>query len=601
MKPSFLFIAALALGQQLVAQQAAFSSPRTKTYVHTNPAQRSGSPVIAPSSTIIYSQDFATGMPANWTVTDNAGNGEVWTYTTTGTSAGGALNPTGTSAANGYVMFDSDGGGSSSPAEDCALTSNAINCTGNPQVFLSFNEMYVEYLNDSSIVSVSNDGIMWTNYYCPDTVVDPATFATPNPNHVVLDISATAGNQATVYVRFHYQGDYDWFWLVDDVTLYVPDAQDGAAAAVNPLVQGYTRIPRAQAVNLSLMGEVRNLGGTAMTGASAVFTVIDTVSGAVVFTSTTSIPTLAPLAQATVTSASSFTASANGYYRTRLHVTGVTGDAVATNDTAAAFGVVYVNDSVFARDVNAPNGTLGIGAGPAQGIVGQNFMLTNSDVLTSVSFYLDEMSPNPAGSPVYVTIHPQSIASAPGAAIGTTDSLMIMPNMIPSGGAWYTVPVSGGSLWMNAGMYYFGVHEEDSLLPLATSPGIISANAVWVSWNTIPSPPAVNGWASAEDFGFQIVYMLRPNFGPVVSGVNEAQHNVFSAYPNPANDAITLSFANAETRVITVFNTLGEVVTEFTSANNLVNINTANLAAGTYTVRVSGASGNSMQNISVAH
>lgn len=600
MRSSLLFIAATALAQQMIAQQPALTNHSTKSYVRTAPNQRTGSPVVAPSSTIIYSQDFASGIPGSWTVSDAVGNGEVWQATTVGTAGGGTLNPMGTTAANGYVMFDSDGGGQGSGPENSDMTTNSINCTGNAQVYLSFNEFYVEYQLDSAYVGVSNDGgTTWTYFYCPDTAV--VNSVTPNANHVIIDISSVAGNQANVQVRFHYEGDYDWFWLVDDVTLYAPDAQDGAATAINPLSTEYTRIPRSQVVNIPLSGKVRNLGGAAMTGASATFSVIDTVSGAVVFTSTATIPTLAPLAQTTVTAPVTFTASANGYYRTRLHITGVSGDPVAANDTARAFGVVHVNDSVFARDLNVPAGSLGIGAGPAQGMVGQNFNVGLTDVLTSVSFFLNEMDPNPAGSPVYVTIHPQSIASSPGSAIGTTDSLLVMPNMIPAGGAWYTVPVSGGPLWLNAGMYYFGVHEEDSILTLETSTGIFTPGSVWVSWNSIPAPPAVNGWATADDFGFQVVYMLRPNFGTVVSGVNETQHNIFSAYPNPANDAITLNFANSEARVITVFNALGEVVTEINSANTLVNLNTSAFANGTYTVRVSGASGNSMQTISVAH
>src|SRR5262245_43906632 len=60
-----------------------------------------------------YSEDFASGLPGSWQNIDNGSPANVlWRYTTTGAMNGfpfdNFLNPNGTTAANGYMIFDSD-------------------------------------------------------------------------------------------------------------------------------------------------------------------------------------------------------------------------------------------------------------------------------------------------------------------------------------------------------------------------------------------------------------------------------------------------------------------------------------------------------------
>jgi hypothetical protein len=47
-----------------------------------------------------------------------------------------------------------------------------------------------------------------------------------NPEVVTVNISSFAANQATVYLKFNYIGDYDYWWAIDDIKLFEPPAYD---------------------------------------------------------------------------------------------------------------------------------------------------------------------------------------------------------------------------------------------------------------------------------------------------------------------------------------------------------------------------------------
>lgn len=589
MKKSLQILTAVCFAFPALAQQLNNPTQHQKaphSHAITNASAMRNAP-IATASTTIFSEDFASGLPATWTVSDNNTSGEVWFYSTTGTMNYGGLSPLGTSAANGFMTFDSDADGAVGTPENCDLKSPVINCTGNSTVILSFNESYREYALDSSLAQVSNDGVTWTTFYCPDIALSRNQVG-PNPNLVTVDISSVAANQATVYLRFHYEGDWDYYWMIDDIKLFVPSATDAVAFNSTALSFEYTKIPVAQAVNMQLSGVVKNYGSTTLTGATALLEVIDTVTNTSVFNTTVSIPSLAPFTATVVISSTNFTTYTPGYYRGRLTVNAA-GDGDATNDMVSSSVVTQITDSTYARDnTDSTITSLGIGAGGSPNdIIGQNFNLTQTDVLTSVSFFITgDFSPNPAGTAVYLTIHPQVVATAPTAAIATTTTIMITPGMVQPNGTWFTLPIMGGPAWLNAGLYFVGAHETDSILKIGTSDGIITPGTVWVSWGTIPTPPAVNGWATADDFGFQIQYMIRPNFGTVINSVNENTSTSFGLFPNPTADNISLTFLNVAERTINVYNSTGQLVNSSNCNGKSATIDLSSNAEGVYFVNV---------------
>lgn len=159
-----------------------------------------------------FYEPFTTGIPNTWQNVDNtANNGGVWQW----------INDSGEQ----FVVFDSDGYGNDNKAENADLISPSINCTGQSFVALSFLSGFTQYANSIGRVSVSNDGgTTWTQVYSVNT---------DNTEQTLINISAYAANQANVKIKFNYQGNWDYFWVVDDVTVYAPATKDVAGVSIN--------------------------------------------------------------------------------------------------------------------------------------------------------------------------------------------------------------------------------------------------------------------------------------------------------------------------------------------------------------------------------
>jgi len=81
---------------------------------------------------------------------------------------------------------------------------------------------------------------------------------------------------------------------------------------------------------------------------------------------------------------------------------------------------------------------------------------------------------------------------------------------------------------------------------------------------------------------------ITTGHGAVVPhGVANNNGSMFSIYPNPANNSLTLNLKNNQTSLVEVYNMLGAVVTSFNSSSLTNNIDISNLNAGIYTLKVS--------------
>ena len=554
-----------------------------------------GSTVLAKGQAF-YSEDFANGIPVGWSNVDNSGNNVLWRTTTTGSvntnvSVDTALNPVGTTAANGYLIIDSDSAGQAS-TQDAVLTTTAINCTAHANVHLAFNEYFAQYLTATGTVSISIDNLSWTDIHSAHTGLG-LNQGTPNPNYVDIDVSSMAGGQATVYIRFSFHGEWDYWWFVDDLSLFEPPPVDLAVNSIAKLNSEYTLIPFVQATTLNMSAEIKNNGSTAA-GGSALFEVINTGSAQTVFSETITLPSVGVGAFYTVTPTLAFVPTAAGSYKSKVTLT-VAGDANALNDVLES-SPILLSDTVYARDDDNFAGTQGIGVGAGQdAITGQNFLVNVADHITSITFFLkDGFGAQAAGTPVYLTVHPQANDSTgpDGSTIlATSETLLVTPGMIPVGGAYYTLSLQGGPLAVTPGLYYIGIHETDSILTIGYSNSIYTPGAVWVHWTSIPSPPAVNGWAKAEDFTIEIAYMIRANFAGNWDAVSEVRNSTqLNVFPNPTSGKIFLGISNSsgkENYQVVVLNSFGQEVyaTKWNGLENL-SIDGSSMASGIYTVLV---------------
>ncbi len=168
------------------------------------------------ASAPIVSWDFNAGQPAGWTVVNDGGTCD-WVFD----DPGGRTNLTGGTGT--FAMADADHCGSGSTM-NTELRTPAQDFSAYPSVTLSFKSDYRNLNSDESAdVDVSANGASgpWTTVWHQNT-------NQRGPMTVTLDISAIAGGQSNVMVRWHYIAPgWDWWWEVDDVAFLACQAPAG--------------------------------------------------------------------------------------------------------------------------------------------------------------------------------------------------------------------------------------------------------------------------------------------------------------------------------------------------------------------------------------
>lgn len=193
--------------------------------------------------TPIVTWDFANGLPANWqSGIISTTNIAHWEYrgpsTTPNSSIGARGSCSGTASvmnsatrANGFMIFDSNywddgdmtcgglGSGVDPAPHNAWLITNSINLSSVPNVVLTFQQQYKHYQTTVTKVEVSVNQGEWVQ------VVINTLAQSGNVEWKTENISALAGGQADVRLKFSFVGVYYW-WLIDDITLYTPNQND---------------------------------------------------------------------------------------------------------------------------------------------------------------------------------------------------------------------------------------------------------------------------------------------------------------------------------------------------------------------------------------
>ena len=207
------------------------------------------------AATVIWTNDFSNA--SDWTMNDNGANGN-WEILSSWPSNLANYNIPESASESGqpYALFNSDGAGNGANNSDLTVA-NAIDCSPYSNVALKFNSFAAEYQSSVFTVLVSTDGTNFTQV--AELYSDLATnTTTQNPDVQIIDITSIAAGQSTVYIRFNFQGNYDYFWAIDDVTLFKPDPWDAKLTQLN--------IDRfVPAGNVDIKGTIFNNGGNTIT------------------------------------------------------------------------------------------------------------------------------------------------------------------------------------------------------------------------------------------------------------------------------------------------------------------------------------------------
>ena len=262
-----------------------------------------------------FNESFDNGIPATWQNIDNSGNGAgVWQAIS--------------EAGENFVAFDSDGYGDDGKPENADLITPVIDCSSASFVAVSFLSGFLQYANSVGTASYStNGGTTWTSFY---TVNNDVT-------EVVLENLSTAlAGQANVRFKFNYVGDWDYFWFIDDFTVYTPATKDMAAVAVT--MGAYYDISDAP---FSVTGTLVNLGSENVTS----FDLNYTVDGGAPVTQAISGINIPFGVEYNFTHSTGFTPSTVGDYEITAYASNINGgaDAVPANDEASTSITVFEN------------------------------------------------------------------------------------------------------------------------------------------------------------------------------------------------------------------------------------------------------------------
>ena len=187
-----------------------------------------------------------------------------------------------TTQANGYAMVDSDeyGGatGGSEVEDSWITTASSINLSGQNNVVLQFESQYFKWNEEECYVVISTNNTDWPDLdpYTDISGMPNVYYAWPglntteevdNPTTREINISASAGGQPTVWVRFHWTGTWGYAWFVDDVKIIPQPANDirleSTYISHNSSGIQYGTVPSNQTGQaMTIGGDVYNFGYT---------------------------------------------------------------------------------------------------------------------------------------------------------------------------------------------------------------------------------------------------------------------------------------------------------------------------------------------------
>ena len=581
------FLAVLAAGT-FHAQVKSINAPRldqrTSFEVGSSVAHK---PLATAKVTTIWSDNFSSA--ANWTIGSTGSNPEQWHIINTPSSIPvSALSPFASpTAANGFLFVNSDanntGDFDGTPIITTATNVGTIDCSAHSVVKLKYHHNF-RWWHDTRGVRVSGDnGATWHEY----EMSNETDYSTPNQNSgnpevTVIDVSQWCAGSSQVKVQFYYDdNDYwGWYWAVDDVELYVPEAND---LKLNSIYWGstgfwaerlaYYQVPASQVTEIEFSGLVENIG--ALDQQDAVFTA---TAGAFSGSSAAT-----PVLVGNVDTLACTTTLKPGTATATISVSGsVTmgnNDGDASNNTLSNYASVAINPYVYSRDNGtATNGSFNGGMGFE---VGNIFDIFANTTIGGGSVYVNGAAE--IGAEIYLKLYSIDPATGDFLYVDETGPYVLTSNDID---AEVTLSFLGGNYPLNAG---------ESYLLVAGSNGDGGATNDLVVGTAGPAPAQTCFYYDMTDLTWYYTTsqpMVRMNFDPAL-GIKETSNSFgLEVAPNPAADATSVTFTmkNTSDAIINVIDMAGKVVTTQSlygvNGTQVVEINTSALNSGMYTVTV---------------
>ncbi|MCB0529336.1 MAG: T9SS type A sorting domain-containing protein [Saprospiraceae bacterium] len=137
-------------------------------------------------------------------------------------------------ASTGYMWFDSDANGEFAHDVTLTGTGNPADCSGKSNVHLKFYTYFRTFTgSDIGTIGISTDGVNFTYHNVPQFDALEAEVSTIQLFQGYIDMAIPeADGQATVWVQFRWQGEFEYYWKVDDLEMY--EAAGAVPCDMNP-------------------------------------------------------------------------------------------------------------------------------------------------------------------------------------------------------------------------------------------------------------------------------------------------------------------------------------------------------------------------------
>ncbi len=239
-------------------------------------------------------EDF-DGASGSGSVTANTGtwttsgvDGSIWRFSTSQTNGCFSANtglPQTQSVANGFLLFDADSLNCIDPGANPpvfnqtdligSIESPVIDCSGQSALALRFDHSYrwcCSSLNVSVAISIDGGAT-----YGPENVLDASDANVEVNETFIWNVSSIVANQPNVKIRWTWASPSHYYWVIDDVELFVPEDNDllvtdagystwDLNTSTNYVDLDYSIYPQQQLRPIDFTSRVVNNGGTQQTG-----------------------------------------------------------------------------------------------------------------------------------------------------------------------------------------------------------------------------------------------------------------------------------------------------------------------------------------------
>lgn len=600
MKNSYLSIATLLLASMSFAQapfmQHNFSYEPTEKYAPGAISTIDGRKMeTSADRDVYYTQNFDAGF-GGWVA--NIETGPVGFKLT---SIGHENDPTNTfqipvletSTPTQWIVVDSDGDNNSyAIAEATTLTSPELDLSAAAGTFvaLKFEQFFAEWqpaeTSDHCYIAISTDSIEWTEIEINEGA---GREARPNPEYISWDITdIIAGSESSVWIRFRWQGAWNYGWQIDNVSIENINESDIMVVDTYRMYDAgivYSKIAQAHTQEFTIGAILKNIGHIEQTNIGFDWT-IKAPSGAVAASGTsTTLVSLLNSQQDTILIATGYTPTELGNYTVEWTAfADAADDALADNLASDAY--FELTEYVMALDyaggpvIETSNWPLKEGLA----YFGNLMTFQGDDVATALLVKLADHAEN-AGEIIGAAVWEFPEGGAAWNLVYNTDDYEIKPADI---GNFVTFDLEEFYVNSTSTYVFCAFLYSNGEFPIFVRQGDIGFNNVQGFDDEFLSRGFFDRSAP--------IVRVRLNEGEV--GVDEtAIPAYFTVYPNPVTAEINVRFATnaSSATTVNVIDITGKVVRSInlgvTSGETQVKIDLIELATGIYFVELSNDQG----------